>query len=154
MIFTYRKSNRLPMRTNTIINLRFRSEFPDSKILEMDNTLLSIYRSIVTETHRLPSQVYQNFVYPSLVKLGKDYHRMGIVAQETSTLQLTSQLENKGTTMTPSASMEEVKNKVGKLFNRPTSSFWSKKSWLCFNLVAFISQEYGKLLALLIIHSS
>ena len=47
------------------------------------------------------------------------------------TLGLISQLDSNRTgaasIMTHSPSMEEVKNKVGKLFNRPTGSFWSKK---------------------------
>ena len=67
----------------------------------MANTLLSIYKSVVlgggggtqpesTQTvtiQRLPSQVYQTSILPSLMKIGKDFHRLGIVAQETSVSQ-------------------------------------------------------------------
>lgn len=149
------------------------SEFSDVKSLEMASTLLLLYKSIMVEfggggrggvglhgggSHpppprgrAMPLTVYQAHVLPSLTKIGKDFHRMGIVAQETATLQLIAQLDAEynnrsavgtagtggltgltgggggGSTVTHSPSMEEVKNKVGKLFNRPAASFWSKK---------------------------
>ena len=76
-------------------------DFGDTKCLDMANTLLSIYKSVVlggggvtqpesTQTvtiQRLPSQVYQTSILPSLMKIGKDFHRLGIVAQETSVSQ-------------------------------------------------------------------
>ena len=109
----------------TVFEIYTTPEFSEAKILETANALLAIYRSLLNQ-QKLPSQVYQNHVHPSLVKLGKEYHRMGIVAQETSTLQLLGQLEtSKGPVHSPS--MEEMKNKVGKLFTRPSGSFWSSK---------------------------
>ena len=135
-----------------------RPDISDAKCLEMASTLLTIYKTMLvgpdsTCVQRLPPQVYQATIHNSLIKLGRDFHRLGIVAQETSvcvqmfhsekaiqlihdiylfqTLGLISQLDSNHTgaasIMTHSPSMEEVKNKVGKLFNRPTGSFWSKK---------------------------
>ena len=88
---------------------------------------------------KLPPKVFQCCVVPSLVKLSKDFHRFGIVAQETACLQLITQLEadyggtNSGansytssvphinSTMSSSPSIDEMKNKMGKL-----KGFWKK----------------------------
>merc|ERR1712029_217106 len=124
------------MGTNTRMHLpRNRSEFSEARCLEMATALLTIYKSFLNASEcgiqRLPSQVYQASIHESLVKLGRDFHRLGIVAQETPTLALINQLDSNRTgslsVMTNSPSMEEVKHKVGKLFNRPTGSFWSKR---------------------------
>ena len=54
----------------------------------MATTLLAIYKSLLNASEggvqRLPPQVYQATIHDSLVKLGKDFHRLGIVAQETA----------------------------------------------------------------------
>ena len=126
----------------------FRSDFPDSKCLEMCNVLLSIYRTMIFEV-KLPPQVFQCHITPSLRKLCRDFNRFGIVAQETAGLQLITQLETDyGTwngsaslhtlganaahnnvtthTMSSSPSMDEMKHKMGKLFHRPSQGFWKK----------------------------
>jgi hypothetical protein len=104
----------------------------------MCNNLLNIYRTMVFEV-KLPPPVFQCYVVPSLRKLSKDFHRFGIVAQETACLQLITQLEaDYGTTnpganhfssaipninsaMSSSPSIDEMKNKMGKL-----KGFWKK----------------------------
>ena len=116
----------------------YRKEYPDSKCLEMCNTLLNIYRNMILEV-RLPPQVFQTYIGPSLGKLSKDFHRFGIVAQETVCLQLIAQLESdygmmmqasgavnhnftiSNHTISSSPSMDEMKNKMGKL-----KGFWKK----------------------------
>ena len=87
---------------------------------------------------KLPPQVFQCYVAPSLGKLSKDFHRFGIVAQETACLQLITQLEadygtntginhfttsitNASNTLSSSPSMDEMKHKMGKL-----KGFWKK----------------------------
>ena len=98
---------------------------------------------------KLPPQVFQCHIYSSLGKLCRDFHRFGIVAQETACLQLMTQLEtdygtwngstsintsganvvhNNATsnTMSSSPSMDEMKQKMGKLFHRPSQGFWKK----------------------------
>ena len=105
----------------------------------MCNTLLNIYRTIIFEV-KLPPQVFQASIVPSLAKLSKDFHRFGIVAQETACLQLIAQLEtdyggasnpgvipftttiaNSNHALSSSPSMDEMKNKMGKL-----KGFWKK----------------------------
>ena len=120
-----------------ITSIFYRTEYPDSKCLEMCNTLLNIYRTMILEV-KLPPQVFQSCIGPSLGKLSKDFHRFGIVAQETVCLQLIAQLESDyghinvpGTvnhnfsisnhTISSSPSMDEMKNKMGKL-----KGFWKK----------------------------
>lgn len=117
--------------------LFYRREFSDSKSLEMCNTLLTIYRTLIYEV-KLPSQIFQSHIAPSLTKLCSDFHRFGIVAQETACLQLITQLETDYGTLHPnhitttvvnannnamssSPSIDEMKNKMGKL-----KGFWKK----------------------------
>merc|ERR1719510_1500301 len=114
-----------------VINNKYSGrEFSDSKSLEMCNTLLTIYKTLIYEV-KLPSQIFQCHIAPSLTKLCNDFHRFGIVAQETACLQLITQLEadygttNPGTNhlnsaipninsaMSSSPSIDEMKNKMG-----------------------------------------
>ena len=107
--------------------------------MEMCNVLLNVYRTMIFEV-KLPPQVFQTYVSTGLEKLSKDFHRFGIVAQETACLQLISQLEadygsislvnhfhptssiaNVNNTMSSSPSIDEMKQKMGKL-----KGFWKK----------------------------
>ena len=96
----------------------------------MCNALLNSYRSFIFEI-KLPNQVFKSHIQPSLEKLSRDFHRMGIVAQETACLHLIAQIEtdygacvgsggvgsssglpnlSSGTTMPASPSMDEMKS--------------------------------------------
>jgi hypothetical protein len=127
----------------------------------MFSTILSTYKTIVEkmtlpsddDPPKLPLNVVQVNVVPTLQKLSSDFKKIS-PTQELTATQLIGQLEaaygrtfvlhlptssNVGQSdassghatstlslLTPSPSMDEVKSRVGKIFQKPAQSFWKK----------------------------
>lgn len=131
----------------------------------MFSAILATYKTIVERTTlpsdddppRLPLNVVQIYVVPTLQKLASDFKRISST-QESIAMQLIGQLEaaygrtfvlhlpttttaaavaghsdassgHASTTLsllTPSPSMDEMKSRVGKIFQKPSQSFWKK----------------------------